>query len=411
MNLERGKEESANGTPFQMAGTPTPTPTWQSGKRGSLNKCGHCHTCSNPQLKRACVTFRKLHPKEPVRKKKQAQTLREEMLAVERTTDPTALLGPSESTPIPHENSAPKVEEPVAETTPVASAPSTPAPQKLQPMMKTRRWIKSWVPQETILGNGGCQLYRWVIDPNYVPEPIAIKAEPSEGEGYPFGVGISPLGTPLTRPPSDANLASLEDSKTPPPPPSAPPPGSRNLHVCQEEGCGKMFIDASGLRKHAAVHSARQFVCTVDGCGKKFVDKSKLKRHALVHTGEKHFFCPYDSCGKAFSLDHNLRSHMKTHSSSNYHPCRFPGCDKRFVHRNKLAAHELQHYQTDDVKPAASKPPKSSTPLTFAKNTTASLSARSSPELEPVASTPKRSKRPRSGENSGGDFGEETESD
>ena len=43
-------------------------------------KCGHCHTCSNPQLKKSCMTLRKGEPL-PNRKKKKN---REDSLIVER---------------------------------------------------------------------------------------------------------------------------------------------------------------------------------------------------------------------------------------------------------------------------------------------------------------------------------------
>lgn len=34
-------------------------PEGDSASRPTPSKCGHCHTCLNPQLKKACITFRK----------------------------------------------------------------------------------------------------------------------------------------------------------------------------------------------------------------------------------------------------------------------------------------------------------------------------------------------------------------
>uniref|UniRef100_A0A7S2Z7W9 C2H2-type domain-containing protein n=1 Tax=Chloropicon laureae TaxID=464258 RepID=A0A7S2Z7W9_9CHLO len=85
-----------------------------------------------------------------------------------------------------------------------------------------------------------------------------------------------------------------------------------SLSSCSHPGCGKVFSDASSLRKHMHTHGERQFVCNYPGCGKRFVDSSKLKRHYLIHTGERRFKCPFAGCGKAFSLDFNLRSHIRS---------------------------------------------------------------------------------------------------
>jgi len=55
-----------------------------------------------------------------------------------------------------------------------------------------------------------------------------------------------------------------------------------------------------------------RLVCHVEGCGKVFSDASKLKRHALSHApyDELPFACPNEGCGRRFSLDYNLRTHL-----------------------------------------------------------------------------------------------------
>lgn len=40
------------------------------------------------------------------------------------------------------------------------------------------------------------------------------------------------------------------------------------VYLCTFEGCGKIFPEASGLRKHAHVHGEKQFICHYEGCGK-----------------------------------------------------------------------------------------------------------------------------------------------
>ncbi|KAL3693080.1 hypothetical protein R1sor_006731 [Riccia sorocarpa] len=171
-----------------------------------------------------------------------------------------------------------------------------------------RRWKRHWVPQDTVLGSGKCFLLKWVT-----------------GDA---------LNTLSTREPVEDEQEREQEHET--------------VYLCTFEGCGKVFPEASGLRKHAHIHGEKQYICHYDGCGKRFVDSSKLKRHFLIHTGEKHFICPFEGCGKAFSLDFNLRSHMRTHTGENYHICPVEECGKRYAHEYKLKAH-LRTYHDKNI--------------------------------------------------------------
>lgn len=179
-----------------------------------------------------------------------------------------------------------------------------PAAEEFQGVEKTngRRWMKHWVPQDTVLGSGNCFLLKWITDD--VLNLLQAKQR--------------------------HNVVEEEQE---------PEEEHEVVYLCTFEGCGKIFPEASGLRKHAHVHGEKQYICQYEGCGKRFVDSSKLKRHFLIHTGEKHFICPFEGCGKAFSLDFNLRSHMRTHTGENYHICPYEDCGKRYAHEYKLKAH------------------------------------------------------------------------
>ncbi|XP_042456177.1 zinc finger transcription factor YY1-like [Zingiber officinale] len=166
------------------------------------------------------------------------------------------------------------------------------------------RWFKEWVPQDLVATGGKCYLFKWVTEDILK----ALNENPRETE---------------------------EERK--------PEPATEVLFLCSYEGCGRTFIDAGTLKKHAHVHGEKQHVCQIEGCGKKFLDSSKLKRHYLIHTGERDFICPREGCGKAFSLDFNLRAHMKTHLVENYHVCPNLECGKRYINEGKLRTHMKMH--------------------------------------------------------------------
>ncbi|KAK3154335.1 hypothetical protein QOZ80_2BG0189210 [Eleusine coracana subsp. coracana] len=182
------------------------------------------------------------------------------------------------------------------------------------------RWVKEWVPQDLVVAGGPCALYKWVREDRLASLNVKDKEQAAEAV--------------------------------------KPEPNTEVLFLCSYEGCGKIFIDAGALRKHAHVHGERQYICHYENCGKKFLDSSKLKRHFLIHTGEKNFVCPHEGCGKAFSLDFNLKAHMKTHSAENYHVCQYPDCGRRFTQESKLRAHiRAQHEKNPGASTTNHNPP------------------------------------------------------
>ncbi|KAH7663669.1 beta-beta-alpha zinc fingers domain-containing protein [Dioscorea alata] len=133
-----------------------------------------------------------------------------------------------------------------------------------------------------------------------------------------------------------------------------PEPTTEVLFLCSYEGCGKTFIDAGALRKHAHIHGERQYICTYEGCGRKFLDSSKLKRHYLIHTGERDFVCPHEGCGKNTATDvakhtppgTKIQSTPKipasaygSASSDRPYVCPYEGCGKDYIHEYKLNLH------------------------------------------------------------------------
>jgi hypothetical protein len=123
---------------------PMPRSRAQEGPpKASTTKCGQCHTCLNPQLKKACITFRKeqgLPP--PTRKKKDGDA------AVTATPAAAGALGDdttaSEGNEQPKRVYAPRVDHWAAEKG-----------------WKPRKWRKVDVHNDTLLHNNTCKLKRW----------------------------------------------------------------------------------------------------------------------------------------------------------------------------------------------------------------------------------------------------------
>ncbi|XP_074573331.1 zinc finger transcription factor YY1-like [Curcuma longa] len=178
------------------------------------------------------------------------------------------------------------------------------------------RWFKEWVPQDLVATGGKCYLFKWVTED-------ILKA-------------------------LNEKSREIEEQK--------PEPATEVLFLCSYEGCGKTFMDAGTLRKHAHVHGEKQHICQYEGRGKKFLDSSKLKRHYLIHTGERDLICPHEGCGKydmnetpkhTRSVEKLLATSKATASGYGSTPasvlrpfaCPYEACDKAYIHEYKLNLH------------------------------------------------------------------------
>ncbi|CAN6540942.1 unnamed protein product [Malus baccata var. baccata] len=99
-------------------------------------------------------------------------------------------------------------------------------------------------------------------------------------------------------------------------------------HVCQEIGCGKVFLFASKLRKHESSHVHMDSVeafCSEAGCMKYFTNDQCLKDHIL--SCHQHVTC--EICGSK-KLKRNIKRHLLTHKggapSVERIKCSYKGC-------------------------------------------------------------------------------------
>lgn len=89
--------------------------------------------------------------------------------------------------------------------------------------------------------------------------------------------------------------------------------GSATSHTCSHPDCDKTFETRTEMEHHERNHGERHHHCRELGCGKSFVFAKDLARHAKTHSKERPFLCNVLGCEyktKGFARKDQVARHM-----------------------------------------------------------------------------------------------------
>ncbi|XP_043926018.1 myoneurin [Protopterus annectens] len=103
--------------------------------------------------------------------------------------------------------------------------------------------------------------------------------------------------------------------------------------------CGKVFSEASSLRRHVRIHKGvKPYICHL--CEKAFTQCNQLKTHVRTHTGERPYQC--DLCDKGFAQKCQLVFHCRMHHGEEK-PYKCDVCNLKFATSSNLKIHSRKH--------------------------------------------------------------------
>ncbi|KAF8924938.1 hypothetical protein BGZ52_007559, partial [Haplosporangium bisporale] len=95
----------------------------------------------------------------------------------------------------------------------------------------------------------------------------------------------------------------------------------------------------------------KRHMCEINGCGKIFTRASNLRTHETTHSRTKPFPCDHPGCESKFARVHDMKRHLRNHTKELPYACVI--CeDKRFVRNDPLWRHYHHEHKDDSRVPA-----------------------------------------------------------
>ncbi|KAG0033651.1 hypothetical protein BGZ81_007778 [Podila clonocystis] len=99
------------------------------------------------------------------------------------------------------------------------------------------------------------------------------------------------------------------------------------------------------------IKPTKRHICEIQGCGKVFTRASNLRTHETTHSRVKPFPCVHPGCMSKFARVHDMKRHLRNHTNDFPYACVI--CeDKRFVRNDPLWRHYHHDHKDDPRVPA-----------------------------------------------------------